>query len=411
MNDQTVTRQTFDEVMVPVFSPAAFVPDRGLGSRVWDTQGRDYIDFAGGIAVTALGHAHPELLKVLSEQGSKLWHIGNGYTNEPVLRLARRLEALTFADRAFFANSGAEANEAALKLARRVAFDLHGIEKDEIISFTQSFHGRTFFTVSVGGQPKYSEGFGPVPQGIRHLPYNDIEAAREAIGAKTCAVIVEPIQGEGGVIPADSAFLKALREACDQYGALLIFDEVQTGVGRSGTFYAYEDTGVTPDILTTAKSLGNGFPIGAMLTTNELAAHFKVGVHGTTYGGNPLGAAIADKVVELISEPKLLEGVRSRSETLKGHLAKLDERFGIFREVRGKGLLIGAELNDAFKGRAKDFVTAAGQHGVIMLMAGPDVLRFAPSLIVPLDDMSEGFARLAKAIEAVIGATAEAPAR
>ena len=411
MNDQTVTRQTFDEVMVPVFSPAAFVPDRGLGSRVWDTQGRDYIDFAGGIAVTALGHAHPELLKVLSEQGSKLWHIGNGYTNEPVLRLARRLEALTFADRAFFANSGAEANEAALKLARRVAFDRHGIEKDEIISFTQSFHGRTFFTVSVGGQPKYSEGFGPVPQGIRHLPYNDIEAAREAIGAKTCAVIVEPIQGEGGVIPADPAFLKALREGCDQYGALLIFDEVQTGVGRSGTFYAYEDTGVTPDILTTAKSLGNGFPIGAMLTTNELAAHFKVGVHGTTYGGNPLGAAIADKVVELISAPKLLEGVRSRSETLKGHLAKLDERFGIFKEVRGKGLLIGAELNDAFKGRAKDFVTAAGQHGVIMLMAGPDVLRFAPSLIVPLDDMSEGFARLAKAIEAVIGATAEAPAR
>ena len=411
MNDLTVTRQTFDEVMVPLFAPAAFVPDRGLGSRVWDTQGRDYIDFAGGIAVTALGHAHPELLKVLSEQGSKLWHIGNGYTNEPVLRLAKRLEALTFADRAFFANSGAEANEAALKLARRVAFDRHGIEKDEIISFTQSFHGRTFFTVSVGGQPKYSEGFGPVPQGIRHLPYNDVEAARKAIGAKTCAVIVEPIQGEGGVIPADPAFLKTLREACDQHDALLIFDEVQTGVGRSGTFYAYEDTGVTPDILTTAKSLGNGFPIGAMLTTNELAAHFKVGVHGTTYGGNPLGAAIADKVVELISDPKLLEGVRSRSETLKGHLAKLDERFGIFKEVRGKGLLIGAELNDAFKGRAKDFVTAAGQHGVIMLMAGPDVLRFAPSLIVPLDDMSEGFARLAKAIEAVIGATAEAPAR
>jgi succinylornithine aminotransferase len=390
-HDLTVTRQTFDEVMVPVFSPAAFVPDRGLGSRVWDTQGRDYIDFAGGIAVTALGHAHPELLKVLAEQGGKLWHIGNGYTNEPVLRLAKRLEALTFADRAFFANSGAEANEAALKLARRVAFDRHGVEKDEIISFTQSFHGRTFFTVSVGGQPKYSEGFGPVPQGIVHLPYNDIEAARKAIGAKTCAVIVEPIQGEGGVIPADPAFLKALREACDQHGALLIFDEVQTGVGRSGYFYAYEDTGVTPDILTTAKALGNGFPIGAMLTTEALAAHFKVG--------------------ELISDPKLLEGVRSRSVALKDHLAKLNERFGIFKEVRGKGLLIGAELTDAFKGRAKDFVTAAGQHGVIMLMAGPDVVRFVPSLIMPLDDMNEGFARLAKAIEAVVGATADAPAR
>jgi acetylornithine/N-succinyldiaminopimelate aminotransferase len=221
-------------------------------------------------------------------------------------------------------------------------------------------------------------------------------------------VIVEPIQGEGGVIPADPAFLKALREACDQHGALLIFDEVQTGVGRSGYFYAYEETGVTPDILTTAKALGNGFPIGAMLTTNELAAHFKVGVHGTTYGGNPLGAAIAEKVVELVSDPKLLEGVRSRSEALKGHLAKLNERFGLFTEVRGRGLLIGAELTDAFKGRAKDFVTAAGQHGVIMLMAGPDVLRFVPSLIMPLDDMNEGFERLAKAIETIVGAKAEA---
>ncbi|HEY4350161.1 MAG TPA: aspartate aminotransferase family protein [Paraburkholderia sp.] len=411
MNDQNVTRQTFDEVMVPVFSPASFVPDRGIGSRVWDTQGREYIDFAGGIAVTALGHAHPELLKVLHEQGAKLWHIGNGYTNEPVLRLAKRLEELTFADRAFFANSGAEANEAAFKLARRVAFERHGAEKYEIVSFTQSFHGRTFFTVSVGGQPKYSEGFGPVPAGISHLPYNDIEAARKAIDPKTCAVVVEPIQGEGGVIPADPAFLRALREACDQHGALLIFDEVQTGVGRTGFFYAYQDTDVTPDILTTAKSLGNGFPIGAMLTTNELAAHFKVGVHGTTYGGNPLASAIALKVVELISDPQLLAGVRSRSTALRETLAKLNERFGIFTDVRGKGLLIGAELNDTFKGRAKDFVTAAGKHGLIMLMAGPDVLRFAPSLIVPLDDLHEGLARLAKAIEEVVGATAASHAR
>jgi acetylornithine/N-succinyldiaminopimelate aminotransferase len=406
MNDQNVTRQTFDEVMVPVFSPASFVPDRGVGSRVWDTQGKDYVDFAGGIAVTALGHAHPELMQVLHDQGAKLWHIGNGYTNEPVLRLAKRLEELTFADRAFFANSGAEANEAALKLARRVAFDRHGAEKDEIVSFTQSFHGRTFFTVSVGGQPKYSEGFGPVPAGIKHLPYNDIAAARAAIGPKTCAVIVEPVQGEGGVIPADPAFLKALREACDQHDAVLIFDEVQTGVGRTGFFYAYQDTGVTPDILTTAKALGNGFPIGAMLTTNELAAHFKVGVHGTTYGGNPLATAIALKVVDLVSDPKLLEGVRTRSEQLKATLAKINERFGIFKDVRGKGLLIGAELTDAYKGRAKDFVTAAGKHGVIMLMAGPDVLRFAPSLIIPVDDMNDGLARFEKAVEEVVGAVA-----
>ncbi|WP_199539828.1 aspartate aminotransferase family protein [Paraburkholderia kururiensis] len=415
MNDLTVTRQTFDEVMVPVFSPAAFVPDRGEGSRVWDTEGRDYIDFAGGIAVTALGHAHPALLDVLREQGGKLWHIGNGYTNEPVLRLAKRLEALTFADRAFFANSGAEANEAALKLARRVAFDRFGADKYEIVSFTQSFHGRTFFTVSVGGQPKYSEGFGPVPEGIRHLPYNDIEAAKEAIGAKTCAVIVEPVQGEGGVIPADPVFLRTLRELCDAHGAVLIFDEVQTGVGRTGHFYAYQGTGVTPDILTTAKALGNGFPIGAMLTTNELAAHFKVGVHGTTYGGNPLGAAIAEKVVEIVSAPAVLAGVNERGEAIRAKLAALNARFGIFREVRGKGLLMGAELTEAWQGRAKDFLTAAAKRGVMMLIAGPDVLRFAPSLIMPMDDLNEGFARIEQAIEDVVGTAssvaAEAAAR
>jgi acetylornithine/N-succinyldiaminopimelate aminotransferase len=411
MNDFAVNRQTFDEVMVPVFSPASFVPARGLGSRVWDTQGRDYVDFTGGIAVTGLGHAHPELVRVLHEQGEKLWHVSNAYTNEPVLRLAKRLESLTFADRAFFANSGAEANEAALKLVRRVAIERHGPEKIEIVSFKQSFHGRTFFTVSVGGQPKYAEGFGPVPAGIVHLPYNDIEAARAAIGAKTCAVIVEPMQGEGGVIPADPAFLRALREACDAHGALLIFDEVQTGVGRTGFFYAYMDTGVTPDILTTAKALGNGFPIGAMLTTKEIAAHFKVGVHGTTYGGNPLGAAVADKVVELVSDPALLEGVKQRGAQITAKLGEINRRFNLFKEVRGKGLLIGAELTAAYEGRAKDFVNAAAAHGVMLLIAGPNVLRFAPSLVISEDDLNEGFARLVKAIEEVVGATADAQAR
>jgi acetylornithine/N-succinyldiaminopimelate aminotransferase len=403
MTDINVTRGTFDEVMVPVFAPANFVPDRARGSRIWDTEGRDYIDFAGGIAVTALGHAHPELLKVLHEQGEKLWHIGNGYTNEPVLRLAKRLTDLTFADRAFFANSGAEANEAALKLARRYAIEKFGPEKIEIISFTQSFHGRTFFTVSVGGQPKYAEGFGPQPAGIRHLPYNDLPTALDAIGANTCAVIVEPIQGEGGVLPADPAFLEGLREACDKHGALLIFDEVQTGVGRTGSLYAYMQYGVTPDILTTAKALGNGFPIGAMLTTDEIAAHFKVGVHGTTYGGNPLGASIAEKVVELISDPTLLEGVGERSEAIKAHLARINERFGLFKEIRGKGLLIGAELADAYKDRAKDVLNAAAANGVIMLIAGPNVLRFAPSLVMPMADLDEGFARIEKAIAEVVG--------
>ncbi|WJF89185.1 aspartate aminotransferase family protein [Paraburkholderia bonniea] len=401
-----VTRQTFDEVMVPVFAPAAFIPVRGEGSRVWDTEGREYIDFAGGIAVTGLGHAHPALLQVLQEQGGQLWHIGNGYTNLPVLRLARQLEALSFAERAFFANSGAEANEAALKLARRVGFERHGVHKTGIVSFAQSFHGRTFLTVSVGGQPKYSEGFGPVPADLLHVPYNDIAAARAAIGPNTCAVIVEPVQGEGGVIPAEPAFLQALRDACDAHEALLIFDEVQTGVGRTGHFYAYQESGVTPDILTTAKALGNGFPIGAMLTTAALAQHFKVGVHGTTYGGNPLAAAIASKVVELVSEPALLEGVRQRSEVVRAHLARLDARFGVFRQIRGKGLLIGSELNERFKGRAKEVLTAAAQEGLMLLMAGPDVLRFAPSLIIPLADLDEGFARLERTLARVVASVA-----
>ncbi len=406
MSEIKVSRDTFDEVMVPVFSPASFVPEKGRGSRVWDTEGKDYIDFAGGIAVTALGHAHPELLKVLHEQGEKLWHIGNGYTNAPVLRLAKRLTDLTFADRAFFANSGAEANEAALKLARRYAIDTFGPEKIGIVSFTQSFHGRTFFTVSVGGQPKYAEGFGPQPQGIRHLPYNDLAKAVEAIGPDTCAVIVEPVQGEGGVLPADPAFLEGLRRACDKHGALLIFDEVQTGVGRTGTFYAYMQYGVTPDILTSAKALGNGFPIGVMLTTEAIASHFSVGVHGTTYGGNPLGASIAEKVVELISDPTVLAGVEARSRAIKAHLQRIGERFNMFREIRGRGLLIGAELNDTYKDRAKDVLNAAAANGVIMLIAGPNVLRFAPSLIMPMADLDEGFARIEQAIGQLLGASA-----
>ncbi len=296
MSKIEVDRATFDEVMVPCFAPMNSVPDRGRGSRVWDTEGRDYVDFVGCIAVTALGHAHPELLKVLHEQGDKLWHIGNGYTNAPVLRLAKRLTDLTFADRAFFVNSGAEANEAALKLARRYAVDMHGPDKVEIVSFTQSFHGRTFFTVSVGGQPKYAEGFGPQPQGIRHLPYNDLPRALEAIGPKTCAVIVE-----------------------------------------------------------------------------------------------------------LISDPRVLEGVGERSATIRAHLERIGARFGIFHEIRGRGLLLGAELADAFKDRAKDVLNAAA-NGVIMLIAGPNVLRFAPSFVMPMADLDEGFACIKKAIEQVVQA-------
>jgi succinylornithine aminotransferase len=403
-----VSRNTFDELMVPVYAPSSFIPAKARGSRVWDTEDREYIDLSGGIAVTALGHSHPELLRVLHEQGDALWHVSNGFTNEPVLRLAAKLVAATFADKVFFANSGAEANEAALKLARRVGFDRHGVDKHEIVSFEQSFHGRTLFTVSVGGQPKYSEGFGPLPAGITHVPYNDIEAARAVISERTCAVIVEPIQGEGGVIPARLEFLQALRELCDKHDALLIFDEVQTGVGRSGALYAYMEYGVTPDILTTAKALGNGFPIGAMLTRDAIASHFPVGAHGSTYGGNPLGAAIAEKVLETINVPSVLEGVKRKHVRIVAGLAHIKEKFAVFGEVRGLGLLIGVEMSEAFKGRAKELVTLGAKHGVMMLIAGPNVLRFAPSLLIPDADIDAGLLRLEAAVAELVATPAAA---
>jgi succinylornithine aminotransferase len=398
-----VSRRTFDDVMVPTYSPAPFIPVKAEGSRVWDSEGVDYVDLVGGIAVTALGHGHPEVVSALVSQANQLWHISNVYTNEPALRLGRRLTDATFASKVFFANSGAEANEAALKLARRAAHDRFpaNTEKVEIISFTQSFHGRTLFTVSVGGQPKYASGFGPLPGGIQHLPYNDVEAARSAIGARTCAVIVEPVQGEGGIHPANGEFLATLRELCDEHNATLIFDEVQIGVGRSGSLYAYMEYGVTPDVLTTAKSLGNGFPIAAMLTTSELAAHFSPDTHGSTYGGNPMGAAVADKVIELVNTPTVLNGVRERSEYCLSALRAINGRHGLFKEFRSMGLLIGAELSDGFAGRSTEFVAMALKKGVMLLSAGPDVLRFAPSLIIPFADIDEGLRRLENAMPAM----------
>lgn len=280
--ENKVERGLFDEVMVPCYNPMEMIPVKGEGSRVWDQQGNEYIDFAGGIAVSCLGHCHPAMVNALTEQGQKLWHLSNVMTNEPALRLAKKLTEVSFAEKVFFANSGAEANEAALKLARRYAADKFGPEKSEIIAFTQGFHGRTFFTVTVGGQAAYSDGFGPKPGDVTHLPYNDVDALREHISDRTCAIMMEPLQGEGGIISPTDEFVQTVRELCDKHNALLIFDEVQTGNGRTGNFYAYQGLGVTPDILSTAKSLGGGIPIGAMLTTTELAQHLKVGTHGST---------------------------------------------------------------------------------------------------------------------------------
>lgn len=400
-----VNRALFDEVMVPNYAPAAIIPVRGLGSRVWDQQDREYVDFAGGIAVSSLGHCHPALVNALTEQAHKIWHLSNVMTNEPALKLAAALVANTFADKVYFANSGAEANEAALKLARRYALDTAGEHKMDIISFGKSFHGRTFFTVTVGGQASYSDGFGPKPAAVLHAEFNNLDSVKALISERTCAVIVEPIQGEGGILPATPEFLQGLRELCDAHQALLIFDEVQTGVGRTGALYAYMQSGVTPDILTTAKSLGGGFPIGAMLTTDAIAAHLKVGTHGSTYGGNPLGCAVALAVLETINRPEVMATVLTNEQLFRTELQRINDKYDVFSAVRGKGMLLGAVLNERFKGRSRDFFLASAEHGLLSLVAGPDVVRFAPSLVITPDDIREGMQRFEAAVAHVVQAS------
>ncbi|EOC5813691.1 aspartate aminotransferase family protein [Cronobacter turicensis] len=396
---QSITRQNFDEWMIPVYAPAAFIPVRAEGSTLWDQEGKEYIDFAGGIAVNALGHAHPKLRQALETQAAKIWHTGNGYTNEPVLRLAKRLIDATFADRVFFCNSGAEANEAALKLARKYAHDHYGAQKSGIVAFKNAFHGRTLFTVSAGGQPAYSQDFAPLPPQISHAVFNDLNSAAALINDDTCAVIVEPVQGEGGVVPATKAFLTGLRELCDRHNALLIFDEVQTGVGRTGHLYAYMHYGVTPDVLSTAKALGGGFPIGAMLTTERCAAVMGVGTHGTTYGGNPLASAVAGEVLDLVNTPEMLDGVKARHDALVEQLNAMNQRLGVFKEIRGLGLLIGCVLSDEYAGKAKAMSLAAAKEGAMVLIAGANVLRFAPALNISHQEIETGLARVARACE------------
>ncbi|MDA5492199.1 aspartate aminotransferase family protein [Yersinia intermedia] len=397
-----VTRSTFDQVILPVYAPAQFIPVKGKGSRVWDQQGTEYIDFAGGIAVTALGHCHPALVAALHQQGETLWHTSNVFTNEPALRLAQKLIAATFADRVFFANSGGEANEAAFKLARHYAIERYSPYKTKIIAFHNAFHGRTLFTVSVGGQPKYSDGFGPKPADIIHVPFNDLAAVKAVMDDHTCAVVLEPIQGEGGITSATPEFLQGVRALCDQHNALLVFDEVQSGMGRSGKLFTYMHYGVTPDILTTAKALGGGFPISAMLTTEEIASVMAVGTHGTTYGGNPLACAVAEAALDVINTPEVLNGIEQRHGLFVQALQDINNKYHLFEDIRGMGLLIGAELTPQYHGRARELLMAAAANGLMVLNAGPNVLRLAPSLVVELDDIKQGMARLDKAVARLV---------
>ena len=396
---QSISRQNFDQWMMQVYAPAPFIPVRGEGAWLWDQEGKGYIDFAGGIAVNALGHAHPAMVRALTEQATKFWHTGNGYTNEPALKLAKQLIDATFADRIFFCNSGAEANEAALKTARKFAHDRFGAHKSGIVAFKNAFHGRTLFTVTAGGQPAYSQDFAPLPPDVRHGVYNDLESARMLIDDSTCAVIVEPIQGEGGVLPATLEFLRELRELCDRHHAVLIFDEVQTGVGRTGELYAYMHYGITPDLLTTAKALGGGFPIGALLAREEVASVMTVGTHGTTYGGNPLACAVAGEVLSIINTPAVLSGVKQREQWFKERLQAINAQYGLFKEIRGIGLLIGCALRDEYAGKAKQISLLAAEEGLMVLIAGASVVRFAPALIVHEEDVTLGLNRFAAACE------------
>ena len=394
----SITRALFDQVMVPNYAPSPVIPVRGEGARLWDQEGREYLDFAGGIAVNCLGHCHPQVVSALKDQADKLWHLSNVFTNEPALRLAEKMVGATFAERAYFCNSGAEANEAAMKLARRYAVDHFGPEKDQIIAFDKAFHGRTFFTVTAGGQAAYSDGFGPKPGAIDHVPYNDLAALEAAISDKTCAVMLEPLQGEGGITAATPEFLKGVRELCDKHQALMILDEVQTGVGRLGELYAYMHYGVEPDILSTAKALGGGFPIAAMLTTAKIAASLKVGTHGSTYGGNPLACAVAESVWDIVNTPEVLDGVKAKGERFREHLQNINAKYDVFEEIRGAGLLVGAALKPEYHGRARDFLLGGVEQGVMCLVAGANVVRFAPSLIIADADIEEGKARFERAV-------------
>ncbi|MCI4568252.1 acetylornithine/succinyldiaminopimelate transaminase [Lysobacter sp. CFH 32150] len=390
---------------LPVYRPRRIVLDHGRGARIWDRDGREYIDFGAGIAVNALGHAHPALIAALTEQAGKLWHTSNVFVSEPPLRLAEQLVgASRFAEKVFFCNSGAEANEAAIKLARKWA-TAQGREPERrvILSFRGSFHGRTLAAVTATAQPKYHEGFEPLPPGFRYSDFNDLAAAESAMAAgDVCAVLVEPVQGEGGVTPATGDFLHGLRALCDRHGALLILDEIQCGMGRTGHLFACHGYGVTPDVVTLAKALGSGFPIGAMLVGAKAADAMQFGAHGTTFGGNPLAAAVAGAALRELSSPALLANVERQAQTIRTELAALDAELGLFADIRGRGLMLGAQLREAHAGKAGEILDRCVEHGLLTLQAGPDVLRFVPALNINDVDVAEGLARLRAALTAFV---------
>jgi acetylornithine/N-succinyldiaminopimelate aminotransferase len=374
------------ELLVPTYRPALTLV-RGEGCTLWDAEGRSYLDFMGGIATTVLGHCHPRVQAALEQQSKSLWHVSNLFNTEPQLALAERLIEHSFAERVFFCNSGAEANEAALKIARR----WHRQQREdrfEIVAFNAGFHGRTLFTLTATGQPAYREGFEPVVPGIHHAPYGDIEATKALVNDRTAAIILETIQGEGGVRPAPDGFVRALRELADERGCLLIFDEIQTGMGRTGPLFSYQGLDVVPDIMTLAKALGNGIPIGAMLTSDRIAEAFTPGTHGSTFGGNPLATACGVAVMDELVQGGVLEHAREVGEYMGSSLRDLAKRLGPERvvDVRGRGLLYGLELAEP----SAAAIQACREQGVLVIPAGPNVMRMAPALIIERNQIGQG---------------------
>jgi acetylornithine/N-succinyldiaminopimelate aminotransferase len=367
---------------------------RGEGVRLFDTEGRDYIDCTSGIAVNALGHAHPHLVAALKAQADGLWHLSNVFKIPGQEKLAARLCEASFADRVFFANSGAEAMECAVKTARRYHFSKGNPERVNILTFEGAFHGRTLAMIAAGGQAKYLEGFGPKAPGFVQLPFGDHDALRSAVDANTAAILVEPIQGEGGIRPVPPQCLRGLRALCDEHGILLIYDEIQTGMGRTGMLFAHEWSGAAPDIMALAKGLGGGFPIGACLATEAAASGMTTGSHGTTFGVNPLAMAVANAVLDIVLEPGFLEHVREMGKVLRQQLAELADSFPeLIEGVRGTGLLQGMKARIP----NTELITSLRDHGVLAVGAGDNVVRFAPPLVIAAGELREARARMESA--------------
>ncbi len=381
--------------VMPTYARANLVFERGEGAWLVSTDGERYLDFASGVAVNALGHAHPRLVTALTEQAGKLWHSSNLYRVAGQERLAERLCQATFADQIFFCNSGAEACEGAIKLARRYHHASGRPERWRTVTFAGAFHGRTLATIASAGNPKHLEGFGKPADGFDQVPFCDLEAAAAAIGPETAAIMVEPVQGEGGIHVAPVSWLKALRELCDAHGILLVLDEVQTGMGRTGKLFAYEWAGITPDVMAVAKGLGGGFPIGAVLATNEAAKGMVAGTHGSTFGGNPLAVAVGGAVLDAVLESGFLEHVQAMALRFKQQLAALQDAYPhVVEEVRGMGLLTGLKL----KPPLGEVVNACTAERLLTVGAGDNVVRLLPPLNVTEDELSEAVARLGRAL-------------